>query len=140
MKTADALLAEYDGQRQQAVRRRMSCWLAIAAVTVGGAARVERLLDGWEPCVDLWARVHARTARALAAEAAGRSDEAAELFAEAAEGWRTWGSVPLRAYALLGLGACSGDEAALAESEAIFAVSARRPCRAAVAPARQQQV
>ena len=119
MKTADALLSEYAGSGHRAFDEDV-VWLAIAAVTVGGAARVEHLLDGWEP-LSTCGRAARAHGLALAAEATGRSDVAAELFAEAVEGWRTWGSVPLRAYALLGLGACSGGEAALAEGEAIFA-------------------
>ena len=138
LKTADALLSEYAASGNRPFDEDV-VWLAIAAVTVGGAARVERLLDGWEP-VSTCGRAARAHALALAAEAAGRSDVAAELFSEAVEGWRTWGSVPLRAYALLGLGACSGGEAALAESEAIFAGLGATPVSGRVGPARQQQV
>jgi hypothetical protein len=137
LKTADSLLSEYAASGSRPFDEDV-VWLAIAAVTVGGSARVERLLDGWEP-VSTCGRAARAHALALAAEAAGRSDLAAELFSEAVEGWRTWGSVPLRAYALLGLGACSGGEAALAESEAIFAGLGATPVSGRVG-ARQQQV
>ena len=43
----------------------------------------------------------------------GSSEEAAELYREAAERWRRFGSVVEQAYALLGLGRC-GDAKALA--------------------------
>jgi hypothetical protein len=111
----------------------------MAAVAVGGAAGVERFLSGWTP----WSAC-GRAARAhglaLAAEAAGRLDEAAQHFAEAVDGWQTWGSVPLRAYALLGLGTCTSDSVVLAEGEAIFAELAAVPVNAATSQARQQQV
>ncbi|MET0561478.1 MAG: AAA family ATPase [Gaiellaceae bacterium] len=138
MKSADALLSEYAASGNRPFDEDV-VWLAMAAVTVGGAARVERLLEGWEPLSTCGRAAHAH-ALALAAEAAGRSDVAAELFAEAVEGWRTWGSVPLRAYALLGLGACSGGEGALAESEAIFAGLGATPVSERVGSTRQQQV
>ena len=138
MKTADALLSEYAGSGHRAFDEDV-VWLAIAAVTVGGAARVEHLLDGWEP-LSTCGRAARAHGLALAAEATGRRDVAAELFAEAVEGWRTWGSVPLRAYALLGLGACSGGEAALAEGEAIFARLGATPIQPLTEPWRQQQV
>ena len=138
LKTADALLSEYAASGNRPFDEDV-VWLAIAAVTVGGPARVELLLDGWEPVsiCGLAARTHAL---ALAAEASGRSDAAVELFAEAVEGWTRWGSVPLRAYALLGLGACSGGEAALAESGAIFAGLGATPVSGRVGSTRQQQV
>ena len=61
-----------------------------------------------------------KTGRAILAEARGRTEEAAALYAEAAAGWGEWGSVIERAYALLGLGRC-GDGDAAGEAEAIFA-------------------
>ena len=138
MKTADALLSEYAAGGSRPFDEDV-VWLAIAAVTVGGAARVEHLLDGWEP-MSTCGRAACAHGLALAAEATGRRDVAAELFAEAVEGWKTWGSVPLRAYALLGLGACSGDEAALAEGEAILARLGATPIQPLTEPRRQQQV
>jgi class 3 adenylate cyclase/tetratricopeptide (TPR) repeat protein len=46
------------------------------------------------------------TCRALLEEAAGRFEEAAKLHAEAASGWKEYGSVPEHGYALLGEGRC----------------------------------
>jgi hypothetical protein len=46
------------------------------------------------------------SARAQLAEATGKPAQAAALFAEAAERWRTFGNVPEGAYALLGQGRC----------------------------------
>ena len=98
---------------------------------MGGAARVEQFLSGWAPWSTCGRAAHAH-GLALAAEAAGRLDEAALHFAEAADGWEAWGSVPFRAYALLGLGTCAGDSAVLAEGEAIFAKLAAVPVNATV--------
>ncbi len=137
LKAGDLLLSEYEA-RSAPVRptRTLRRWPRVA---VGGAARVERFLSGWAP----WSTC-GRAARthglALAAEAAGRLDEAALHFAEAVDGWQAWGSVPFRAYALLGLGACAGDSAVIAEGEAIFAELAAVPVRAITGQARQQQV
>jgi class 3 adenylate cyclase len=65
---------------------------------------------------------------------------AAALFGEAVAGWAAWGSVPLRGYALLGLGNCAADERALAEGQAILASLSAAPVAPPVAQARQQQV
>jgi class 3 adenylate cyclase/tetratricopeptide (TPR) repeat protein len=59
------------------------------------------------------------SSKALLAEARGQYDEAASLYREAEEGWRDWGSVVERAYALHGLGRC-GDQDAAREAAAIF--------------------
>ncbi len=139
LETADALLSEYETRSTTGMDDEDAVWVAMAAVAVGGAARVEGFLSGWEP----WSTC-GRAARthglALAAEAAGRLDEAAQHFAEAADGWRAWGSVPFRAYACLGLGNCSGDAAALTESQAIFTVLGATPVSPGIGSARQQQV
>jgi hypothetical protein len=111
----------------------------MAAVAVGGSARTEKLLDGWQP----WStsgRAGRTHALALAAEAAGQLDAASRLFAEAHEGWEAWGSMPLRAYALLGLGRCGGDRTATREGEAIFAELGATPIGVSAPEARQQQV
>jgi len=52
-------------------------------------------------------------ARAALAEVHGDLEAAAALYAAAAEGWKAYGRVPEQARALLGLGRCSGSEAAL---------------------------
>jgi class 3 adenylate cyclase len=66
------------------------------------------------------------TGRAILAEARERTEEAAALYAEAAAGWDEWGSVPERAYALLGLGR-GGDQDAAREAVAIFERLGARP-------------
>jgi hypothetical protein len=55
----------------------------------------------------------------MLAENAGRSDEAAGLYENAAERWDAYGSVVERGYALLGLGRC-GDMSAQIEGRSIF--------------------
>jgi class 3 adenylate cyclase/tetratricopeptide (TPR) repeat protein len=138
---AGALLDEYEassGGIRMAVDREISVWLTIVALGVDGNDRVERLLsyEPWTAC----GRHALSHGRALVAEAAGRPGEAAQLFAEAADGWKAWGSIPMRAYALLGLGTSSGDATALAESEAIFASLGATPVTGLARPTRQQQV
>ncbi len=114
-------------------------WLAIVALAVDGVAGIERLLAGDAPWT-LAGQLAFAHAQALVAGASGRTDEAARLFAATAEGWQSWGSVPLRAYALLGLAANSADTAAGKEADAIFASLGGAPVGASTAPARQQQV
>ncbi len=76
-------------------------------------ARSSESSASWNVCAHL-------TARAMLAENAGRSDEAAGLYENAAERWDAYGSVVERGYALLGLGRC-GDTNAQIEGQAIFA-------------------
>jgi hypothetical protein len=139
LEAGDLLLTEYEARSPTGLDDQDAAWILMAAVAVGGAARVERCLSGWAP----WSTC-GRAARAhglaLAAEAAGRLDEAALHFAEAVDGWQAWGSVPFRGYALLGLGTCAGDSAVIAEGEAIFAELAAVPITAITGGARQQQV
>ena len=138
---ADALLAEYE-TRSGGHSARVDddlVLLIIVAVGLGAIPRAEALLSGdepWSACAR-HALVHGR---ALVAEAAGRTEEAAQLFAEAADGWKAWGSVPLRAYALVGLGNCAGDTTVLAEGLEIFSRLGATPVSPAAASARQQQV
>jgi class 3 adenylate cyclase/tetratricopeptide (TPR) repeat protein len=140
---ADALLVEYTERitetRAQSQEETLCVWLVMIALGVGGAARADALLSGYEPwsACGRHSLVHGR---ALIAQAAGRSDEATLLFADAAGGWKEWGAVPFRAYALLGLGACADDEAARTEAMEIFARLGARPVTPHVVSARQQQV
>jgi class 3 adenylate cyclase/tetratricopeptide (TPR) repeat protein len=139
---ADALLREYEaipGAVKLTVEGEQRVWLSMVALGVDGSARAEGLLSGAEPwsAAGKHALVHGR---ALVAEASGRTDEAARLFAEAVNAWAAWGSVPLRAYALVGLGRCSGDATALAEGMALFAGLGASPLTTDVAPTRRQQM
>jgi class 3 adenylate cyclase/tetratricopeptide (TPR) repeat protein len=139
LETGGRLLSEYEERGTAGPDDEDAAWVAMAAVAVGGSARTEKLLDGWQP----WStsgRAGRTHALALAAEAAGELDAASRLFAEAHEGWEAWGSMPLRAYALLGLGRCGGDGTATAEGEAIFAELGATPIGVIAPEARQQQV
>jgi len=89
-------------------------------LAAGELSLAQSLVDGATDAADSPMSRHVTTTgRAILAEAHGSTEEAAILYAEAAAGWDEWGSVPERAYALLGLGRC-GDEAAAREAEAIF--------------------
>jgi tetratricopeptide (TPR) repeat protein len=138
---ADELLTEHeDRSGVHSVRVEDDLvWLMIVAVSLGDLSRAEALLTRHEPG-SACARHAFAHGRALVAEASGRPEEAAKLFAEAADGWKVWGSVPFRGYALLGVGRCAGGEEARAEGEAIFARLAAVPIGASTQPARQQQV
>ena len=140
---ADELLTEYEERSRpsQAVvdTEKQHVWVAMVALEVGGVARAEAYLNGRRP-LSACGRAADTHARALVAEASGRSAEAAPLYAQAAAAWKAWGSIPLRAYALLGLGACSDDESALVEGREIFAELRATPVTTRLAPMRQQQV
>jgi hypothetical protein len=140
---ADALLCEFEERISEAPPRiemdRLCIFVTMVALGVGEAARAEELVRRHEP-VTTFGRLGHVHGRALVTEARGRGDEAAELFAKAADGWAEWGSVPLRAYALLGLGRCAGDSAAHEEGEEIFARLGATPIGAPREPVRQQQV
>jgi class 3 adenylate cyclase/tetratricopeptide (TPR) repeat protein len=87
---------DYAGRLPDLVR----CAVAVGAVDLAG-----RLVDGFEPVTPLAS--HALVAaQAQLAEAAGTIDDAAVLFAEAAQRWRAFGNVPERGFALLGQGRC----------------------------------
>jgi tetratricopeptide (TPR) repeat protein len=94
-----------------------------------------RLVNGLEPRTPL--HDHALcVCRAQLAEAAGTDGEAAALYAEAYDRWRTFGDVPERAYALLGHGRCLARLASpkagqpLCEAREIFAGLGYRPALA----------
>ena len=72
--------------------------------------------------------------RAVLVEAGGELERAADLYAEVTDGWRDFGNVPERAYALLGQGrsllALGGPGAAgpaLREAQEIFTRLRARP-------------
>jgi len=73
------------------------------------------LASGLEPTYPF--REHALcVSRAILSEARGLPDEAARLYAEAAEGWKSFGVVPEQAFALLGRGRCLVAQGLAAEA------------------------
>jgi tetratricopeptide (TPR) repeat protein len=123
LREAASLVAEYEhlGHLPQlAVPGLLPTALRVCAAA-GELSLAESLVNDADARPDLPPALHsATTGRAILAEAHGRMDEAAGLYAEAAAGWGEWGSVMERAYALLGLGRC-GDAEAAREGAAIFA-------------------
>jgi class 3 adenylate cyclase/tetratricopeptide (TPR) repeat protein len=102
-------------------------------VAAGELPLAQSLVDGTADAADTPASLHATTTgRAILAEAHGQTEEAAALYRAAAAAWDEWGSVPERAYALLGLGRC-GDEDAAREAAAIFELLGAVPFRALAA-------
>ena len=99
--------------------------LVRTCLALGDRGLAASLIDGVHP-------VYPRADHALAsshaqlAEAEGNHDEAARLYADAANRWRAFGNVPEHAYALLGQGRSlqalgdSAAEAALAEARELF--------------------
>jgi len=71
-------------------------------------------------------RLAALTARAVLAETAGHAEQAAGLFAEAADGWLAYGQLLEHGLALLGAGRCRGrlghpdSRSALRDAHALF--------------------
>jgi hypothetical protein len=94
------------------------------------AARLVHVVDGAPGPV---ARCALQSARAMLRESEKDVDGAAALYRDAAEGWVQWGSVVERAYALLGLGRCAGDEDALREAAAVFERLQAKPLTAVAA-------
>jgi class 3 adenylate cyclase/tetratricopeptide (TPR) repeat protein len=94
-------------------------WPVRIAVGAGDLDLAKAFFDGSEHGSRL-AELARLTGSATVAEAQGDSEEAARVYARAAEGWGEFGSVVERGYALLGLGRL-GDTAALHEGHAIFA-------------------
>jgi len=95
-------------------------WPARMATAAGELQLAEAFLEGTEDA-SAWNTCARLSARAMLAEARGERDDASALFRDAAERWDEYGSVVEQAYALLGLGRCSGDAKASREGEAIFA-------------------
>jgi len=93
-------------------------WPTRVAVAAGELALAEAFLEGSQHA-SAWDAAARPGARASLAAAQGNADEAAALYAEAAERWAAYGSVVEQAYALLGLGRC-GDAKAAQEGNAIF--------------------
>jgi class 3 adenylate cyclase/tetratricopeptide (TPR) repeat protein len=75
------------------------------AVAAGDVPLAERLIESMVQAVA--DQRHARAAaRAIVAEARGETAAAADLYAQAAQGWEEFGVVTERAFALLGQGRC----------------------------------
>jgi class 3 adenylate cyclase/tetratricopeptide (TPR) repeat protein len=109
--------------------------LVRVALALDEGPLAERLAAAVRPVTP--SREHALAAiRARLAEAAGDHVEAASMYTDAADRWRTFGDVPERAYALLGQGRCLvalGDRAAeapLAEARDLFASMGYKPALA----------
>jgi class 3 adenylate cyclase/tetratricopeptide (TPR) repeat protein len=86
----------------------------------GAASLLESLMEAGRPAEPRRRHLH-DAARAALAEIHGDLEAAAALYGTAAEGWKAYGSVPEEAQALLGLGRCSGSEAALQAAGGLFA-------------------
>jgi class 3 adenylate cyclase/tetratricopeptide (TPR) repeat protein len=80
-------------------------YLTRVALALDEAPLAEQLAAGIEPVTPLDQHALA-SARAQLVEATGEYSDAAGLYRETAERWRGFGSVPGRAYALLGQGRC----------------------------------
>ena len=139
-KRASALLVELEqvvGIRADPYYAAALSELVRSAAALRQPELATRLVDGVEPRTPLFE--HALSAcRAQLGEAAGEHAEAAQLYAEAAERWRTFGNVPERAYALLGQGRCltalgkSEAEGPLREGRELFASMGFTPAVAEV--------
>jgi hypothetical protein len=90
------------------------------------ASLLESLIEAGRPAEARRRHIH-DAARAALAEINGDLEAAAALYASAAEGWKAYGSVPEQAQALLGLGRCSGSEAALQAAVGLFAALGAAP-------------
>src|SRR5439155_26060256 len=105
--TAQALLAEYDEATRgyEAWRAHELPDAARVAVAVGAEALIEAAMAD----ADLWLprdRCCVATTQAVLAEAAGRLDEAAVFYRQAADAWERFGGAVERAHALLWGGRC----------------------------------
>ena len=94
-------------------------WPARIATAAGELQLAEAFLEGTEDA-SAWNTCARLSALAMLAEARGNAVGASALFRDAAERWGEYGSVVERGYALLALGRCAGDAAALREGQAIF--------------------
>ena len=101
-------------------------WPARIAIGSGEPELAEAFLEASTESSAAWNVCAHLTARAMLAEDAGQSDEAARLYRDAAERWDSYGSIVERGYALLGLGRC-GDVKAQIEGQVIFAALGASP-------------
>ncbi len=106
--------------------------LVRSALALGDPRLAERFTDSAEPLTPLSEHTLA-SARAELAEAARRHADAVDLYSDAAQRWQQFGTVPERAYALLGQGRCLaalGDRAAdatLRQARSLFDELGFRP-------------
>ena len=135
---ARALLAEVEqtpGARESIYYSRQLPGMLRVALQAGDPALGERMVQGLERRYPLNEHVHG-AAHAQLAEHAGDHLEAARVYAEAAAGWREFGNVPERAYALLGQGRCltalgrPEAEVPLREARDLFASMGYKPALA----------
>ena len=104
--TALGLVEEFLGSTQEHVGYRQLYLAAAVRVLVacGATDRAEEVLGDEPPPRNQRGRLEIRAAEAALAEARGRYEEAAALYAAAAAGWLSYGATPERAVALLGEG------------------------------------
>jgi tetratricopeptide (TPR) repeat protein len=110
------------------------CLADMVRTTAGPAPALARsLLDQAEPTATRY-RLTTTTATAVLAEATGDPAHAAELFAQAATGWNTYGHVHEQALALLGQGRClvrlgrpEGEHVLRVAHQHLMALGARPP-------------
>ena len=107
-------------------------WPVRIAAAIGELDLAAAFLDGSEHD-SAWDRAARPGAQAVLAEARGATDQAALLYAEAAERWEAYGSVVERAYTLMGLARVAGDAKAQREGEAIFSELGAAPVAARAA-------
>jgi class 3 adenylate cyclase/tetratricopeptide (TPR) repeat protein len=106
-----------------------------ATLPLDNGELARRLVRGVEPLTPI-AQHALTTCRAQLAEAAGERTEAAALYADAAERWHQFGTVPERAYALLGHGRSlltlghATAEIPLTEARDLFASMGYKPALA----------
>jgi class 3 adenylate cyclase len=135
---ARALLAELDqtpGAHESVNYAQRLTAMVRTALAAGDTTLAHTLTDRLQPHFPL--HDHALTAcRAQLAETAGDHTQAATLYADAAQRWSEFGSVPERAHALLGHGRCLlalGDPAAevpLAAARELFKSMGYKPALA----------
>lgn len=115
--TAIDLVEEFARVSEGHVTYRLQYLPDVARVLVacGHAGRVEALARVGSPPRNRRSELALLTVEAVLAEARGEHGDAARRYAEAAQAWLSYGSLPERAHALLGEGRCRkgiGDPAA----------------------------
>jgi hypothetical protein len=88
-------------------------------IEIGELELGERLFDRHDPSGTRTENV-AAAGRAAMAEGRGETAEAAKLYADAAERWRSYEMPFEQAHAMLGHWRCTGDESSLREAQSLF--------------------